>query len=100
MDGSGAVEWGAEITVEQAADRRRAGLDIVVRGNILAANRKKAREVEGLVGMPSRPQFPHSSAGPLALPHFHQQSRSPAGHSFYETAALRARKAKSKARRR
>lgn len=31
-DGSGAVEWGAEITMEQAAEQRRKGLDIVVRG--------------------------------------------------------------------
>jgi hypothetical protein len=32
------------------------------------------------------------SAGPRALPHFHQRSRVPPGHTFYETPNLRARK--------
>ncbi len=90
---SGAVEWGSAMGVEAAAQRRRAGLDIVVRGDSLNANRALAREIEAMVGPPSRPQFPHStSAGAQALPHFHQQSRSPTGHSFYETERRKARK--------
>jgi hypothetical protein len=92
FDGSGVVLWGAELTPDEAADRRRRGEDIVVRGNDLAANRAQARAVEAMVGMPSRPQFPHPSAGRHALPHFHQLSRSPTGHSFYETPRLKARK--------
>jgi hypothetical protein len=87
------VEYGAEIDEEAAVRRRQQGLDIVVRGDDTAANRALARKVEAGVGPPSKPQFPHtSSAGPQALPHFHQQSRSPGGHSFYETDKRKARK--------
>jgi len=57
------------------------------------ANRKLAGKIEGLVGPPSKAQFPHKqSAGSRALPHFHQRSRSPEGHSFYETDKLKARR--------
>jgi hypothetical protein len=90
---SGLVDWwDPELTLEEAAERRREGLDIVVRGGDIAANRRRAREIEALVGTPSRPQFPHTSAGPRALPHFHQHTRSPAGHCFYETSERKARK--------
>jgi hypothetical protein len=92
FDGSGVVEWGAELTPQQAAARRRRGRDVVVRGADLEANRAQAKEIEALVGTPSRPQFPHASAGPRALPHFHQHSRSPEGHTFYETPKLKARR--------
>ena len=72
--------------------RRQSG-DVVVRGNDIAANRALARRIEAQVGPVSKPQFPHTqTAGPLALPHFHQQSRSPAGHYFYETPNLKGRK--------
>ena len=37
-------------------------------------------------------QAPERRAGPLALPHFHQQARSPAGHTFYETPHRKTRK--------
>jgi hypothetical protein len=40
----------------------------------------------------SRPQAPHKRAGPMALPHFHQQNRSPDGHTFYETDKRKAKK--------
>src|SRR5438046_2141187 len=90
---SGAVDWwGPPLTDQEAAERRRKGLDIVVRGDDVKANRRRARGVEALVGQPSPLQFPHALAGPLALPHFHQHSRSPKGHSFYESAKLKARK--------
>jgi hypothetical protein len=90
---SGAVEYGLEIDEPAAVARRKNGQDIVVRGNDTAANRALARRIESQVGTPSRPQFPHTgSAGRLALPHFHQQSRSPIGHSFYETGQRKARK--------
>ena len=85
---SGAVIWEPEITIEVAADRRRKEKEIVVRGNNSRANRSRAREVEEKVGI-SKAEFPHASAGPRALPHFHQKSRSPSGHSFYETDNLR-----------
>jgi hypothetical protein len=87
------VAYGPQIDEPAAVARRRRGEDIVVRGDDTTANRGLARKIEAQVGPPSRPQFPHtSSAGPLALPHFHQQSRNPAGHAFYETDKRKARK--------
>ena len=92
-DGSGAVEWSGLLTLAEAIDRRKNGLDIVVRGPDKRANRRLAYTVEAGVGPPSPPQFPHTAtAGPHALPHFHQASRTPIGHSFYEVNNLKARK--------
>jgi hypothetical protein len=91
--GSGAVEYGAEFDEQAAVATRKNGNDIVVRGDHLTANRNLARRIEAQVGQPSPPQFPHTKyAGPKALPHFHQQVRIPAGHSFYETDKRKARK--------
>ena len=92
FDGSGIVDALEEITDDEAADRRRRGLDIVVCGEDLATNRHRAARIEGMVGPYTRPQPPHPSAGPYALPHYHQQSRSPDGHSFYETPKRKARR--------
>ena len=89
---SGAVLRGAEIDVATAVARRRAEHDVVVCGNDLNANRDLAGRIEATVGPRSRPQAPEAKAGPLALPHFHQLSRSPKGHTFYETARLKTRK--------
>jgi hypothetical protein len=90
---SGAVEYGKEIDELTAIARRANGEDIVVRGDDTRANRARAYKVEVQVGSPSKAQFPHTStAGPMALPHFHQKSRSPRGHAFYETDRRKARK--------
>lgn len=89
---SGAVIRGRELSEEEAANRRRAGKDIVVCGPDLRANRTLAREVEASIGKPTKPQPPERNAGPMALPHFHQASREPAGHAFYETPHRKARK--------
>jgi hypothetical protein len=90
---SGAVEYGKEIDELTAIARRRNGQDIVVRGDDTKANRARTYKIEAQVGLPSKPQFPHTStAGPKALPHFHQKSRSPKGHAFYETDRRKARK--------
>jgi hypothetical protein len=90
---SGFVEYGAEIDEQTAVARRRAGSDIVVRGDDEVANRRKAYQIEAQVGPPSRPQPPELKAGPNALPHFHQRSRrSPEGHAFYETDRRKARR--------
>ncbi|MFI5459991.1 MAG: hypothetical protein ACHRXM_31615 [Isosphaerales bacterium] len=90
---SGAVEYGKEIDELTAIARRRNGEDIVVRGDDTKANRARTYRIEAQVGPPSKPQFPHASkAGPRALPHFHQKSRSPKGHAFYETDHRKARK--------
>jgi hypothetical protein len=89
---SGTVQYGAEIDEATAVKRRASGLDIIVRGDDTAANRRLARKIEAQVGTPSLPQPPHMRAGPRALPHFHQQSRNPGGHGFYETDKRKARK--------
>lgn len=88
---TGAVDFGAEISEVEAVARRVAALDIVVRGADRAANRRLAGKIESAVGE-AIPHFPHRIAGPYALPHWQQQSRSPTGHSFYETENLKARK--------
>jgi hypothetical protein len=74
-----------EIDFDAAVVRRRAGLDVVVCGDNLAANRTVAGSIEAAVGPRTGPQKPHPKAGPFALPHFHQVSRVPDGHCFYET---------------
>jgi hypothetical protein len=75
----------AELGFAAAVNRRMAGQDIVVRGRDLVLNRNRARDVEAGVRPPTRPQLPHANKGSLALPHFHQRTRVPPGHSFYET---------------
>jgi hypothetical protein len=82
---SGAVVKGAEIDREAAIARRLAGQDTVVCGDNIRANARVAEQIEAAVG-PYEGQTPHTRAGPSSLPHFQQLSRSPAGHSFYETA--------------
>jgi hypothetical protein len=89
---SGAVLWGAEIDLAAAAARRRAALDVVVRGDDTSANRRLAWQIESAAGPASR-GVPHKgSAGPLALPHFQQVTPPPTGHRFYETDKGKARK--------
>jgi hypothetical protein len=90
---SGAVEYGMEIDELAAVARRRNGEEIVVRGDDTGANRARTYKIEAQVGLPSKPQPPHTStAGLMALPHFHQKSRLPRGHAFYETDRRKARK--------
>src|SRR5262245_60797293 len=88
---TGAVLKGAEIDFATAVARRAAGLDVVVCGDDLTANRELARSIEATVG-PYKQQRFHSNAGPLALPHFQQQAEPPHGHTFYETPNRKARK--------
>lgn len=91
---SGIVERGVELTFEGAVARRQTRGDVVVCGDDTDANRRLARQVEATVGPPSRPQAPERKAGPRSLPHFHQASRDPDGHTFYETEKRKARKRK------
>jgi len=81
---SGAVEKGAEIDFATAVARRQAGLDVVVCGGGIEANRALARQIENAVG-PAKRNEPHKSAGPSCLPHFQPRERPPEGHTFYET---------------
>ena len=83
---SGAVIRRAEIDFATAVARRQAGLDVVVCGEDIDANRRMAYVIEASVGPPTRPRKPHKNAGPAALPHCHQKSSRPGGHCFYETA--------------
>ncbi len=64
----------------------------MVCGDETKSNRRLARDIEAGVGPPTKAQPPEPKAGPLALPHFHQQSRDPDGHSFYETDKKKARR--------
>jgi hypothetical protein len=89
---SGAVLRGAEIDFATAVARRQAGADVVVCGDDLDANRRLAYQIESGAGPASRPQHPHRRAGPQSLPHFHQVSRAPDGHTFYETEKRKSRK--------
>ncbi len=79
---------GAEMTEDEAVAERKLGKDIVVCGDDLIANRGVAKQIEDKIG-PSFAEAPHEGAGPYALPHFHQLSRAPAGHCFYETGKRR-----------
>jgi hypothetical protein len=81
---SGAVTRGAEIDEAIAIVRRKAGLDVVVCGKDIDANRAVAQAIETAVG-PWKLQRFHKRAGPLALPHFQQVKPPPHGHCFYET---------------
>jgi hypothetical protein len=83
---SGVVLRGPEIDFAVAVARRQAGLNVVVCGDDLDANRRLAYAIESSVGPVTRPQKPHKNAGPMSLPHFHQLSRRPDGHCFYQTA--------------
>jgi hypothetical protein len=89
---SGAVLRGAELDLAAAVARRQTGADVVVCGPDTDTNRRLAYRVEAGVGPPTRPQAPHKNAGPLALPHFHQQSGVPDGHTFYETDKRKAKR--------
>lgn len=81
---SGLVLRGAELTLEEALGRRKAGGDVVVRGDNLKANERLARQIEAAVGR-YKQEPPHKESGPHALPHFQPSPRPPQGHTFYET---------------
>ena len=75
---------GAEIDLAAAIARRQAGLDVLVCGDDVDANRELAKDIERVVG-PWLREDAHENAGPHALPHFQQASRQLGGHAFYET---------------
>ncbi len=88
---SGAVLKGPELDLAAAVVRRKNGEDVIVCGDDTDENRRQAQAIESAVGFWVR-QDAHERAGPDALPHFQQKSRSPPGHSFYETARKKGRK--------
>jgi hypothetical protein len=81
----GAVIKGKEISEADAVSRRKAGLDVVVCGNVLATNRRIAGTIEGQANGTYKRCPPHANAGQLALPHYQPEIRPPEGHTFYET---------------
>jgi hypothetical protein len=89
-DRSGAVYRQAEITREEAVERRRQMRDVVVCGPDKRANRALACEIEAAVGTWPRHDA-HKEEGPYALPHYQQQDEQHPGHTFYETDNDRAR---------
>lgn len=82
---NGAVVKGAAITQSQAEARRQSGLDVVVCGPDLAANRRLAGLIELNANGSAKRCPPHPSAGVHALPHYQPDPRPPDGHTFYET---------------
>ena len=82
---NGAVVKGQKITQLQAEARRRAGLDVVVCGGNLSANRSFAGAIERNANGNGKRCPPHPNAGMHALPHYQPDPRPPTGHTFYET---------------
>src|SRR5213596_1273521 len=85
LGAQGSVVKGRSITRAQAEARRRGGLDVVVCGPDLSANRSVAGTIERSANGRSKRCPPHANAGPNALPHLQPDPRPPTGHSFYET---------------
>jgi hypothetical protein len=81
----GDVVKGRAITQVQAEMLRKAGLDVVVCGPDLAANRSLAGTIERNANGRAKRCPPHASSGPNALPHYQPDPRPPAGHTFDET---------------
>lgn len=81
----GAVVKGKEISEVDAVTRRRAGLDVVVCGSVLAINRHIAGMIENQANGKYKRCPPHPKAGQHALPHYQPEIRPPEGHTFYET---------------
>jgi hypothetical protein len=82
---AGAVIKGKAITQVQAEGRRKAGLDVVVCGPNLTANRNLAGAIEISANGNAKRCPPHANSGANALPHYQPDPRPPTGHTFYET---------------
>lgn len=85
LGANGAVTRGKAITQTDAESRRRNGLDVVVCGKDLGANRRLAYQIESRANGTVKRCPPHPNAGNHALPHFQPDPRPPDGHTFYET---------------
>jgi len=83
-----------QISEPEAVQERKAGRDVVVCGDDVAANRELAKQIEYRAHGSYKRCGAHASAGPNALNHFQPDPRNGVtGHSFYET---KGRKAKTK----
>jgi hypothetical protein len=91
---SKSVEWAAEIEFAAAVTRRRAGGDVVVRGDDGRINRDLARRIEVTVGEYIEHPAHRTFAGHCSLPHFQQKVPPPAGHCFFEKPGEKSRRKK------
>jgi len=85
-------------SIREAAEIRRRGGNVVVCGPNEDRNQDVAEAIErdSVVGYPSQhivACLPHQSAGPEALPHYHEVPRFRHGHTFWETSVQKAREA-------
>src|SRR5262249_14374233 len=85
LGANGSVRKGPEIDEAAAIARRKAGLDIVVCGSAVGANRRLAGEIEQAAHGAYKRCPPHAAPGQHALPHCQPDPRPPDGHTFYET---------------
>jgi hypothetical protein len=90
LGANGAVIKGHGIFQGQAEAMRLAGLDVVVCGPDLAANRQLASQIEKNANGNCKRCPPHATSGSKALPHYQPDPRPPSGHTFYETPNRRA----------
>jgi hypothetical protein len=80
----GAVEWwGNPLTEAEVIARLQNKVDVVVRGPSWRDNRDEARRLTVLAFGAYEEDAPHQ--GPMALPHFHPQGRSPEVHVFFDS---------------
>jgi len=85
LGANGAVVKGQPLTQVQAEGLRRVGLDVVVGGPMLSANRSLAYAIERNANGTAKRCPPHKSLGQFVLPHFQPDRRPPEGHTSYET---------------
>jgi hypothetical protein len=90
------VQYGDEISEDEAVSRLLAGRDVVVRGGDQRANSRLAEQLAGQAGEAVKDD-PH---GDGALPHFHvyHGDSKLACHAFYETDRRRAAQPKRRKR--
>jgi hypothetical protein len=85
LGANGSVRKGAEVDETAAVSLRKSGLDVVVCGDDVGANRRLAGKIEQAASGSYKRCPPHASAGKHALPHCQPDPRPPDGHTFYET---------------
>ena len=85
LGSGGSILKGRIITQAESEIRRSSGLDVVVCGPDLSANRSVARLIESNANGRVKRCPPHPAAGPKSLPRYQPDPRPPAGHLFYET---------------
>lgn len=91
LETDGGVRRVREVSDADAIDLRRRGLNVVVCGGDIAANRRIAGLIEQRACGEYKRHAPEKILGPRALPHYQPMTRPPYGHTFYETPNRKAR---------